>query len=405
MKMVDLRTSSYMQSYTQSNDNQGNMSLKIKIKDIHDVCGSVWLATAILTYEKYLKIQQQGKKYNDEDFAFKQTEIQKLASEICSKTVQNARISQWCNADHIKNSYNYLRAVGKERRLTISGECNGENEIPDDLLSSDEVIFEVPSHNLLVTFSELIDWVKNDFMNLLNAKPVKKDEAEKGKTNISKPTIKNRDINIPSAEECLKNVPIDFIKLILQTSFWVKKDVFDFIAKNSKINAQGVFYPYTIRKRGSELQSSTPRWEKVKEDRRFLDLNHKPQNALSYSLVGKSFQAAFSDYTCCHIYGGEYSHDWKCFTCVGNMILVPKTLQSLTDHHGEVINYLKQIAFLKYDWKPDNQEIVIEEKTKELLEFTNEIDISLDHFKTVWNRELDKHRASYRKKFNEDPDF
>lgn len=391
------------------------MLLKIKIKEIHDVCGSVWLATAILTYEKYLKIQQQGKKYNYEDFAFKQSEIQKLANELCSKTVHNARISQWCNADHVKNTYNYLREVGKDRRLTIPEACHGKNEIPYNLLRSDEVIFEVPSLNQIITFSKLINWVKIGFTTLTNLKPLminKQRKITSSTSQVKKKIIPPKTLNIkqaniiPLANDILKSLPIDFSKLILLTSFWVKKDIFHFITKNSKVDALGVFYPYTIRKQGSELQGSTPQWKEITEGKRFLDLNHKAQNALSYSLIGKSFQAAFSDYTCCHIYGGRrYTHDWKCFTCVGNVILVPKSLQSLTDYNEEVTNCLKQIAYLKYGWKPDDQEIIIDEKTKDLLDFTNEIEISLESFKTVWYNELDKHRESFRKKFNADPDF
>ena len=378
--------------------------LEIKIKDVNDVSGSIWLATAILTYETYLRIQDKGDKLSYEDFAFKQTDIQKLASDICTKTVHNARISQWCNADHANSNYNYLREVGKNRRITLPGECHGINEIPDHLFEPDEVIFEVPSLNQEITFSELISWFKNDFMRVTNLKQIIKDEQHKITPLTSRkkrtcPNIQNQ-IYITPANEFLRTISVDFSKLILQTSFWVKKEVFDFITDNNKVDAPGVFFPYTIRKQGS-----SPHWEETNEGRRYLDLNHRAQDALAYSLVGKSFQATFSGYACCHIYGRKFSRDWKSFTCIGNMVLVPKSLKSLTDHNDDVMKCLEQIAYLRYNWKPDEREIIIDDQTKILANLVKEVGIPLEDFKEIWFRETNKHRESYKNTFNDTPDF
>ena len=53
----------------------GLKMLEIKIKDVNDVSGSIWLATVILTYERYLRIQDKRDKLSYKDFAFKQTDI------------------------------------------------------------------------------------------------------------------------------------------------------------------------------------------------------------------------------------------------------------------------------------------------------------------------------------------
>ena len=380
----------------------GRKMLEIKIKEVDDVLGSIWLATAIQTYETYLINQDKIDKLGYDDFSFKQGDIQRLASKICTKTVQNARISQWCNADHPNSSHNYLREVGKNRRITLPGECDGIKEMPVNLFEPDEIIFEIPSLNQAVSFSELIAWLKNDFLRTTNLKPMPIDEQRKMSTSISRkkvtrPTI-NTQVDIPPANDYLRTLSIDFPKLILQTSYWVSKELFDFLTENNNVDAPGVFYPYTIRKQGVN-----PHWEEIDQGKRYLDTNHRAQNALSYSLVGKTFQAAFSEYSCCHIYGR--SKDWKSFTCIGNIVLVPKSLKSLTDHNDDVMRCLEKIAYLRYNWKPDEREITIDDQTKVLANLVREVGISLEEFEGIWIREMTKHRNSYKGTFDEKPDF
>lgn len=92
----------------------------------YEVYEAVWLATAVMTYEVYEK----NPYFTIEDISFKQSDIQKRARFYTAKNVDSARISQWCNADHKENTYNYLRDVNGKRRLTFPGEFNGEKEYP-----------------------------------------------------------------------------------------------------------------------------------------------------------------------------------------------------------------------------------------------------------------------------------
>lgn len=102
---------------------------------IYDVSESVWLTTAIMAYEAYNKSDSPS----PEAMYFKQTDIQVKAQGFCDKDVQNARISQWYNADHDNNTYNYLRAgEGATRRLSYKNEHYGVKEAPD--LNGDDVI-------------------------------------------------------------------------------------------------------------------------------------------------------------------------------------------------------------------------------------------------------------------------
>jgi hypothetical protein len=385
------------------------MNIVIKINGINDVCGSVWLATAILTYKKYLQVQGQALQFSETVFSFKQSEIQQLASQICSKVVQNARISQWCNADHPNHTFNYLRAVYKLRRLTMPGEFHGHDEMPENLTHGSSIVCEDISSGQLLSFSELVEWVKNTYSKIIkfdiprDINIVSKDNLQK---HINHTTEKESNMGIPPAATLLKKYSIDFSKLIIQTSFWVCREVFDYITKNNKLNAPGVFYPYAIRKQGAEIQNESPHWKETQIGRRFIDYNHKPQNALAYSLIGKSFQAAISDYTCCHIYGGnQYTHDWMAFTCVANLVLIPRPLQSLTDYDDDVVNCLKQITFLRYGWKPDNQEIKIDDRVRELIPLVREIKMPIEQFSIIWQRELNKYRETYKNTFNLEPDF
>ncbi|WP_339171265.1 hypothetical protein NSQ55_03585 [Paenibacillus sp. FSL H7-0943] len=128
------------------------MSINVYENITDDVCGSVWFAALILTYEAIELTKVKGV------VLLKQTEIQYLAKRICVKDVQSARISQWCNGDHLNNNYNYLRAVNEERRLTRIGEFNGVKEYPPRLLDSDTQVFTAEDNDQIITYGLLFRW-------------------------------------------------------------------------------------------------------------------------------------------------------------------------------------------------------------------------------------------------------
>ena len=127
------------------------MSIILNEKITDNVFGAVWLATLVMTYdEKVLK--------NCDKVFFDQADIQQLAQKLCTKSVQSARISQWCNGDHPNNSYNYLRADGSKRRLTQIGEFNNSKEYPERLLKVDDPIFEIQENGKVVKYGDLFEW-------------------------------------------------------------------------------------------------------------------------------------------------------------------------------------------------------------------------------------------------------
>lgn len=102
---------------------------------INNVYSSVWIATALLRYEKYMLMTENcRRKLLLSDFYFQQVKIQKLASQISIKKVDPARISYWCNGSRKESSYNYLvsRKNDSYRRLSIKGEFNFKKEFPEE---------------------------------------------------------------------------------------------------------------------------------------------------------------------------------------------------------------------------------------------------------------------------------
>lgn len=150
----------------------GDLELRddLSVSDLKDVTGSVWLATALLAYNEARGLDPKRGPYDDERFAFRQVDIQQLAEQICAKHVQNARISQHANGDHADSTYNYLREVGKQRRLSRPDEFEGYRVLPAGLIPDDTQILGHGEASL--TFGDLVDWVKDTYTRLVPAREV-----------------------------------------------------------------------------------------------------------------------------------------------------------------------------------------------------------------------------------------
>jgi hypothetical protein len=125
---------------------------------IYRVPDSVWLATAIMAYETFYNSTNQ----TSDMMYFKQGDIQKKAQELCKQNVDNARISQWCNADHSNNTYNYLcTGDNSSRRLSFSGEFGGNKEAPD--LNPDDLINTTLGAK---SIKEIKEFIANEYTSL-----------------------------------------------------------------------------------------------------------------------------------------------------------------------------------------------------------------------------------------------
>lgn len=124
----------------------------------YEVRVAVWLAVAIMSYEKYHEVVER-KKPEISDFYFRQADILPRAEAIAIGKVHGPRISQWYNGDHENSNYNYLRAEGPLRRLTQSGAFAGRKEQPMNMRLNNFVETEVGD----LTIGELIEWVKTTY--------------------------------------------------------------------------------------------------------------------------------------------------------------------------------------------------------------------------------------------------
>jgi len=129
--------------------------MKIIAKEItNEVPTAVWLAALIKTYSNF-EIEK------TQTYWLAQRDIQDIASLLCYKNIDSARISQWCNGDHINNTYNYLRSKGALRRLTIHNEFNGVKELPREL-PVDSLIFEDSDMKLI----DLLEWYNKIYCSI-----------------------------------------------------------------------------------------------------------------------------------------------------------------------------------------------------------------------------------------------
>jgi len=134
-----------------------------------DVLGSIWLAALIMTYKKSI-----NESNANHEILLRQSEIQRIAQLLCTKTVQSARISQWCNGDHPSSNTNYLRAIGDKRKLTKVGEFNFKKEHPDRLIDRSQCVLTLSESNKSVTFGELYDWYSSVYSKIdFNSNPQK----------------------------------------------------------------------------------------------------------------------------------------------------------------------------------------------------------------------------------------
>lgn len=88
----------------------------------YSVYDAVWLAAAVLTFDKYEKTPS----VNREGIYLKQVDIVRLAKDLTDEKVDSARVSWWANADNDQATRNYLRADSvsnpSTRRLSMLDE-------------------------------------------------------------------------------------------------------------------------------------------------------------------------------------------------------------------------------------------------------------------------------------------
>lgn len=88
---------------------------------------SVWIAAAVLLYEKYYR----NPGITPDDILLMQYEVQTRAQKVYGQDVNANTITQICNADERGHRFNYLRDIYKYYRVSFPGEFDGDRERPE----------------------------------------------------------------------------------------------------------------------------------------------------------------------------------------------------------------------------------------------------------------------------------
>lgn len=155
---IDLSTYNLIEKVTVSD----SINETIPQGDVISTNDSVWVAAAVISYEKY---HEDGCR-DITEFSLAQSAIRRRAINITGRNVEAARTSQWCCGSHINHTHPYLKETANaNRRLAFPGEFGGK-EIPSDI---DERI-EIESSAGQVTIGQLIDFVREEYSTLQGQK-------------------------------------------------------------------------------------------------------------------------------------------------------------------------------------------------------------------------------------------
>ncbi|MBR0411555.1 MAG: hypothetical protein IJI25_11265 [Eubacterium sp.] len=132
---------------------------------------SVWIASALLLYEKYY--QYPG--ISTDDILLMQYEVQTRAQKVFGQDVDANTISVICNADERGHRLNYLRDIYKYYRVAFPGEFDGDRERPDP----EELDYGLYVYSLFgyMTLDQLYDFIEHEYAHLVDESYVEQSSA------------------------------------------------------------------------------------------------------------------------------------------------------------------------------------------------------------------------------------
>ncbi|MDO4975886.1 MAG: hypothetical protein Q4E53_01365 [Eubacteriales bacterium] len=115
---------------------------------------SVWMASAILLYEKYYRYPG----ISSDDILLMQYEVQTRAQKIYGQDVNANTITQICNADERGHRFNYLRDIYKYYRVSFPGEFDGDRERPEpENLDYNSYVYTIFGYMPLHVIADFVD--------------------------------------------------------------------------------------------------------------------------------------------------------------------------------------------------------------------------------------------------------
>lgn len=142
--------------YAFMNDVDRSMQIRYNQED------SVWLAAAVLLYERYYRYPG----ISADDILLMQYEVQTRAQKIFGQDVNVNTITQICNADERGHRFNYLRDIYKYYRVAFPGEFEGDRERPE----SDQVDYTAYIYSIFgyMTIHQLLDFIEHEYAHLVD---------------------------------------------------------------------------------------------------------------------------------------------------------------------------------------------------------------------------------------------
>ena len=155
---------------------------------------------------------------------------------------------------------------------------------------------------------------------------------------------------IKDALKRVKSEKNSLLQVIVRTAVWAPKEAY-LAQKDADLKY--------VRKRPSDTRKKGCR----DENDNILDDNSRPNRYIKASLKNYlGYTVAQNEYNVCHIWdelvnGDKTCYDPRYFANLGNLVLVPKSLASLTDYLTEVKDTLKARAYESFGFIPDGETI------------------------------------------------
>lgn len=164
----------------------------------------------------------------------------------------------------------------------------------------------------------------------------------------------------------IKNFDLIACQLVAQSAIFCSVDVFKQVqtgilgSKDNKGigNQEGAWYHHTTRRAHPNEKYGTI------VNNIYLDSNTFAQTAIKNAVLiglktnkqyGRLYAGAkFTGFEACHIWD-KTCYDERYHTSVGNLVLLPRTVASLTDHCEEVKKMLKYEAWKRFGFKPQGE--------------------------------------------------
>jgi hypothetical protein len=160
----------------------------------------------------------------------------------------------------------------------------------------------------------------------------------------SQEVIKVKPLTTFNADEILReaasSLNISLTDLVAAAALWVHPEIHRHLLKET---GSAAWFPHIRRARPTnELRGQCI--EGI-----LLDDNTFANNAIKLSITGSKEE--FNGFETCHIWE-KSCYDEKCHTALANLVLLPRSLASLSDHFKEVSAALQYRSWELYRWHP-----------------------------------------------------